>query len=416
MLNVDFKKLDDILKNGTKDELTLFCENNNLIIENGKIKAKQSNNPVLKETIEFWDKRQLVKKILLNSLYGALLNVGSRFFDARLGQSTTLTGRCIDRHMAAKVNEIFTGIYDYKGETVIYCDTDSSYFSAYPVFKDQIERGEINWTRDSVSEFYDAVCEEVNKTFPEYMRDSHNSPDNFNYTIAAGREIIGSKGLFIKKKRYAIMVYDTEGFREDVNGKLGKMKAMGLDMKRSDTPSYMQAFLKEILLMVLDDKTEDEVIERIIEFRKDFRKMPPWEMGTPKRVNKLTHYYNAEYRINRDGNEEYKGKARIPGHVRAAINYNRLLKFHNDNFSMKIIDGMKTIVCKLKDNPIGITSVGIPTDENRIPEWFKELPFNTSEMEHAIITKKIKNLLGVLKWDLTRSLANTTFTSLFDFD
>jgi len=139
-------------------------------------------------------------------------------------------------------------------------------------------------------------------------------------------------------------------------------------------------------------------------------------MGTPKRVNKLTHYYNAEYRINRDGNEEYKGKARIPGHVRAAINYNRLLKFHNDNFSMKIIDGMKTIVCKLKDNPIGITSVGIPTDENRIPEWFKELPFNTSEMEHAIITKKIKNLLGVLKWDLTRSLANTTFTSLFDFD
>ena len=57
----------------------------------------------------FWDKRQLVKKINLNSLYGALLNPGCRFFDQRLGQSTTLTGRCIARHMAAEVNRVIKG-------------------------------------------------------------------------------------------------------------------------------------------------------------------------------------------------------------------------------------------------------------------------------------------------------------------
>ena len=364
----------------------------------------------------FWDKRQLVKKILLNSLYGALLNVGSRFFDARLGQSTTLTGRCIDRHMAATVNEIFTGVYDYKGETVIYCDTDSSYFSVYPVYKDKIESGEIMWDKDTVIKFYDAVCEEVNKTFPDYMRNNHNCPDKFNHTIAAGREIIGSNGLFIKKKRYAIMVYDTEGYREDQDGKHGKLKAMGLDLKRSDTPSFMQDFLKEILLDVLSGKTESDIIEKIKDFRSSFREMNPWEMGTPKRVNKLTYYYSTEYKIAKDGSEEYKGKSRIPGHVRAAINYNRLLKMHGDNFSIKISDGMKTIVCKLKDNPLKITSVAIPTDEKRIPEWFKELPFDTVEMENTIVTKKIQNLLGVLKWDLKSSLANTTFNSLFSFE
>ena len=81
--------------------------------------------------------------------------------------------------------------------------------------------------------------------------------------------------------------------------------------------------------------------------------------GTPKRVNKLTYYYSTEYKIAKDGSEEYKGKSRIPGHVRAAINYNRLLKMHGDNFSIKISDGMKTIVCKLKDNPLKITSVEI---------------------------------------------------------
>jgi DNA polymerase elongation subunit (family B) len=75
--------------------------------------------------IPFWDKRQLVKKINLNSLYGAILNPGCRFFDKRIGQSTTLTGRSIVKHMSAKVNEIITGEYDHLGKAVIYGDTDS---------------------------------------------------------------------------------------------------------------------------------------------------------------------------------------------------------------------------------------------------------------------------------------------------
>lgn len=74
---------------------------------------------------EYWDKRQLVKKINLNSLYGAILNVGCRFFDKRIGQSTTLTGRRICRHMAAKINEYIVGEYDHTGKSIIYGDTDS---------------------------------------------------------------------------------------------------------------------------------------------------------------------------------------------------------------------------------------------------------------------------------------------------
>lgn len=70
-----------------------------------------------------WDKRQLVKKINLNSLYGAILNPHCRFYDKRIGQSTTLTGRQIAKHMAAKVNEVITGEYDYRGKSIIYGDS-----------------------------------------------------------------------------------------------------------------------------------------------------------------------------------------------------------------------------------------------------------------------------------------------------
>lgn len=58
-------------------------------------------------------------------MYGAILNPGCRFFDKRIGQSTTLTGRQIVKHMSAKVNEVITGKYDHTGTSVIYGDTDS---------------------------------------------------------------------------------------------------------------------------------------------------------------------------------------------------------------------------------------------------------------------------------------------------
>lgn len=385
---------------------------NDLVIRDNTIFHK--NSTFVNEMHEFWDKRQLVKKILLNSLYGALLNAGSRFFDARLGQSTTLTGRCIDRHMAAKVNELIAGEYDYKGKAICYADTDSAYFSAYPILKDQIEKGDIKWNKEVAIEFYDAVCEEVNKTFPKYMIENHNCPNSFNHVIAAGREIIGTKALFIKKKRYAIMVYDDEGNRQDIDGKAGKLKAMGLDLKRSDTPVYMQNFLKDILFKLLTNIPEEEIIDDVKKFREKFRKMEPWEKGTPKRVNKLLHYYSKEYSVSNQGIEIFLKKTTMPGHVRAAINYNRLLKFNDDRYSMPIVDGMKTIVCNLKNNPLGITSIGIPTDEKRIPDWFKDLPFDEVEMENIIVTKKIENLLGVLNWNLDSAKNSTKFDSLFD--
>ena len=369
------------------------------------------------EQFAFWDKRQLVKKINLNSLYGAVLNPGSRFNDLRMGQSTTLTGRCIARHMAAKVNELFTGEYNYIGKSIIYGDTDSVYFSAYPVFKKEIESKEIDWSKDSVIEMYDAIAEQVNDTFADYMAKAHNvlNPEQ-GRIIAAGREVCASSGIFITKKRYAILVYDLEGFRTDTDGKPGKIKAMGLDLKRSDTPAFMQDFLSEVLLKTLTGATEKDIIARIIEFRQEFRSMPAWEKGTPKRVNKLTYYYGQEYYMDsKTGQETYKGKSNMPGHVRAAINYNRLRRINGDRYSMEITDGMKTIVCKLKQNPMDMTSIGYPTDIAHLPEWFTELPFDIDEMEEGIITQKVSNLLGVMGWDLSRAEDKTTFESLFEF-
>jgi DNA polymerase elongation subunit (family B) len=355
---------------------------------------------------EYWDKRQLVKKINLNSLYGAILNPGCRFFDKRIGQSTTLTGRQIAKHMAAKVNEIIAGEYNHVGKAIIYGDTDSCYFSAYKTLKKEIDSGAIPWTKETVIQLYDQIGEEVNQTFPQFMLDAFHCPKSRGEVIKAGREIVGSKALFITKKRYAVLYYDKEGKRADVEGKPGKIKAMGLDLKRSDTPEFIQNFLSDILEKVLTGATEQQVLEHISEFRSLFKARPGWEKGSPKRANKITEYQEKEKKA---------GKANMPGHVRASINWNTLKRMFGDKYSMNITDGAKVIVCKVKDNPMGFTSVAYPVDELRLPQWFKDLPFDHAEMEQTIIDNKLSNLIGVLNWDVRSTEEKNTFNSLFEF-
>ena len=355
---------------------------------------------------EYWDKRQLVKKINLNSLYGAILNSGCRFFDNRIGQSTTLTGRAIARHMAGKVNEIITGENNHTGKAIIYGDTDSCYFSAYKTLEKEINAGQLPWTKESVVQLYDQIGEEVNSTFPQFMLDAFHCPKTRGEVIKAGREIVASRGLFITKKRYAVLYYDKEGKRSDIDGKPGKIKAMGLDLKRSDTPEFIQNFLSDVLEKVLTGSTEQQVLDFISEFRMQFKGRPGWEKGSPKRANNVTEY---------EAKEKKAGKANMPGHVRASINWNTLKRMMGDKYSMAVTDGAKVIVCKLKQNPMGFTSVAYPVDELRLPQWFKDLPFDHAEMEQTIIDNKLDNLIGVLKWDVTSTEEKNTFNSLFEF-
>jgi DNA polymerase elongation subunit (family B) len=356
----------------------------------------------------FWDKRQLVKKINLNSLYGAILNPGCRFFDKRIGQSTTLTGRIIARHMDAYINECIMGEYDHVGASIIYGDTDSCYFTAWPAIKDEVAAGRMEWNKETCIQLYDTIADQVNASFPAFMERACHVPRSNGELIKGGRELVASKGLFIKKKRYAVLITDLEGKRMDTHGKPGKVKAMGLDLKRSDTPKVVQDFLSDLLTDVLTDATREHVYDKVRDFKIAFQDRPAWEKGTPKRVNNLTKYGKEEERL---------GRANMPGHVRAALNWNNLRRMHGDNYSLAIVDGMKTIVCKLKDNALGYTSVGYPTDESHIPQWFKDLPFDDSLMEATIVDQKVENLLGVLEWDIpSHTDIKTTFDSLFTFE
>ena len=363
----------------------------------------------------YWDKRQLVKKIQLNSLYGAILNPHCRFYDKRIGQSTTLTGRAITKHMAAETNRIFTGEYDYEGETIIYGDTDSVYFSAAPIM------GEQALDMDSAIKLYDHVSDTVSGTFPKFLKDTFNVPLERGAVMIAGREVVGRAGLFLTKKRYGILCLDIEGYQPEG----GKLKAMGLEIKRSDTPEFIQDFLEELLVDCLNGLGEEHVIEKIKEFKKYFKELEPWGKGMPKRANNVTMYTSKMMEQARAPNTntlhklhalKNEGKSNmIPGHVRASINWNNLKKANSDAYSLSVTDGAKVIVCTLKNNPMGYTSVAYPTDELNLPQWFKDLPFDEEAMEETVLDKKVANVIGPMGFDLSRTTQSETLSTFFEF-
>lgn len=280
---------------------------------------------------------------------------------------------------------------------------NSSYFSAYKVLMDS----NTPFDRDTIIQLYDHIGDEVNGSFPEFMNNYFHTGVERGGIIAAGRELVASKGLFIKKKKYAVMMYDKEGTRYDTNGKPGSLKVLGLDLKRSDTPQFMQDFLEEVLTSLLVEGSKDLIFDKVKAFRTAFTARPGWEKGTPKKVNGITDYGSREKKAKSFGSSDLtkmktgeKTKVNMPGHVRAAINWNTLRELNNDKYSSEITDGSKVIVCKLKPNPMKMDSIAWPVDEARIPDWYKELPFDNAAMEKTIIDFKLDNLLGVLGWDL----------------
>ena len=273
---------------------------------------------------------------------------------------------------------------------------------------------------ESAIRLYDHISDSVSETFPKMLKESFNVPTDQGAVMQAGREVVGRSGLFITKKRYAIKCLDIEGYQPEG----GKLKIMGMDIKRSDTPEFIQDFLEEVLDDALDGQTESNVIDKIRNFKKNFQSLDPWLKGMPKRVNNLTVYSEKLAKQRRVEANNYKLKrltdlapenTMIPGHVRASINWNELKTAHGDNYSMTIMDGMKVIVCRLKNNPMGYTSIAYPTDELHIPEWFKDLPFDTEAMEQAVLDKKISNVLGAMNWDLKRINESEALQAFFEF-
>lgn len=332
------------------------------------------------QTAGYYDRLQYVYKIKLNSLYGALTNLYFRFYDLRMGESTTGSGRVILRHQCRTVSKTLEGTYDvnfplydtmksameagyteeeaapivlegpvfngkFQSDAVIYGDTDSTYFKTYC---DDPKQAIV---------IADAVASEVNKSYPEFMRQTFLCTPGYDTIIKAGREIVSDRGIFVEKKRYILHLIDLDGKTVD------KMKVMGLDTKKTTLPAEVSKKLNGFIERFLKGENWDSVSESIVQYKDELMSSGDvMAIGLPKGVKGMEKYTSL---YEREGNE-----ARLPGHVAAAIYYNEQLQEHQDKLSMPISSGMKIKVFYLIGKHGKFKSIALPTDLEVVPAWF----------------------------------------------
>lgn len=257
------------------------------------------------------------------------------------------------------------------GNGILIHNTDSSYFT--------LDINEL----DEVVKVADKVADNVNKSYPEFMRKAFLCQPEYDQLIKCGREIVGDSGIFVEKKRYIIHVNDNEGKRVD------KMKIMGLDLKKTTLPKPIALRLTDYIRRLLAGEDWNDIAKDVVEYKEslmDFDNLQ--EVGLPKGINKIEEY-TIKYQV--------EGlKARLPGHVAAAIFYNQCLKDYGDVDSLEIQSGMKIKVYYIKKKIGKFTSIALPTDAEHVPNWFIENFLNKIDKDKQLsrlIDNPLSNIL-----------------------
>jgi hypothetical protein len=326
---------------------------------------------------------------------GPLLHLTYGYHDSRVGNEL----KCCRPLRVVNLGPIDDYVYDIEVEgthtffanDILVHNTDSCYvhLSAY------MKNHDIIMTNDIAIKIIDNLQERLETDLAPIIGKKFITPAREIEILEPGREIVATRGLFKdKKKRYALAIFNSEGKTVD------KLKVLGMETKRTDTPKFIQDFLKECLIHVVQHgKGYDDLKEVVDAFRVVYREMDPWRQGSPGRVRNL----NTKTRMHEAWMEDdlYIGSKPPQMHftVKAAINTNKLVEMNDERRWNPIRDGDKVEVIYLKDNPEKMTSVAIPVDATYVPDWFKELPFDVVKMEEKLLDRKLFNVIGdVLEW------------------
>jgi DNA polymerase elongation subunit (family B) len=344
------------------------------------------------EKYEFYAKRQLVQKILLNSMYGVLGLPAFRFYDIDNAEAVTITGQTVIKKTAEMANIKYQKELGTKEDYNVYIDTDSIYmlaeplvkhrFPEYKTFDEKRMASVVNdiaeETQSFLNKFYDMLAE----------RFFFISKDKHRFEIK--KEYISKAGFWVAKKRYAQWMILKNGIPCD------KLDVKGLDVVRSSFPKAFQDFMSGILRDILTGKTNEDVDRELRDFKLSLSGLDASLIAKGGAVKEISKY-DTKTLDKRIGAFE-KG---TPAHVKAAITYNRLLKHYNCAFMYEPIrDGDKIKWVYLKQNPFGLDTVAFKNynDPDEIMDFVKKY-IDVDRIFEAELENKMNDFYRALKWE-----------------
>jgi DNA polymerase elongation subunit (family B) len=354
----------------------------------------------------FYKQRQLVQKILLNSLYGVLGLPAFRFYDIDNAEAVTLTGQTVIKKTADILNlkynkEIGTENIDYN----IYIDTDSCFFSALPLVKHRFPEIDVNDDEAMTEKIYDIANEsqEFINSFYDIFSKRFFNIDHHRFEIK--QEMIAKSGMWVAKKRYAQWIIADNGVRVD------KLDVKGLDVVRSSFPKAFQKFMSNLLISILKGASKDEVDTLILEMKKNVHNIDIVDLAKNSSLNNLIKYRGAiDIGVINSFN---KG---TPAQVKGAIAYNRLLTHYKCPYKfLPFKDGDKLKWIYLKDNPFGIETLAFRGDSD--PKEIKKFITTYVDRDYMFTSEldnKLQDFYSALKWQMP-SASSKIINEFFDF-
>ena len=351
------------------------------------------------ELADYYDRRQHIQKIFLNSLYGVLGLPIFRFFDIDNALAVTATGQDVIKNSANFANKLYQDKLQDTKDYCIYIDTDSLYFSSKALLPENKDPKEFTINLAHVIEkklnaYYDDMSKEL------FFCDNHR------FHIKG--ESVASKGLWIAKKRYAMnVVYDLESSLDIDN----KMKVKGLDVIRSTFPPAFREFMNTVLTDVLNGIVKNEMDAKVLEFRIALDSRYYLDVARNTSVKNISEY---EKGLSKQLNEFKKG---TPAHVKACITYNKLLHhFKITNRYEKISDGEKIKYVYLKDNPLNLETVAVKGYND--PIEIVQLAETYIDYETLFVNElktKLEDFYSALGWGLLPTDVNQKANDFFSF-
>lgn len=321
-------------------------------------KSKRNEYELGSHEYEMLDRIQTVLKFLLNSIYGITLDKKSRLYNRYIGKSVTYFGRRTNLWIQKKIKE--------KGSEVIGGDTDSVFFTLKSKNKEDMIR-EAQDIIDYVNSSLDTFCKE------EFGDSRYN-------IMFVEFEKVYSKIIFppgkhgeAAKKRYAGFIFYKDG--KMLDEPLFDIK--GFDAVRSDTPMLVRELQTEVLKMILNGASKEDVYrvvretkERIINGEYDVD-----EIAFPCGISKALYDYTKT----------------TPIHVTGAIYYNKYCGGHISSEKCKYV--------YIKETRPGLpkTHVISFTDEQPFPEGFT-VDYNT--MASKLIDEKFESIFACMGWNI----------------
>jgi DNA polymerase-2 len=351
---------------------------------------KKHGNAGNDELYKFYSQRQLVQKIMLNSLYGVLGLPSFRFYDVDNAEATTITGQTVIKTTEMIANQYYKSIIGKEDDSNVYTDTDSVFYQAAPLVKARNPQIDVESDEQMVPAILSVAQEvqaHINKVYDTMSKKLFNV-DSHRFDIK--QETIAKGGFWVSKKRYAQWIINDNTVPCD------KMDVKGLDVRRSSFPTYFKKVMETVLLDILKGVDKSIIDDKLIKFKEKMSDQNFTDIAKNSAVKDMSKYVKSrkEYALG----EFEKG---TPAHVKAAITYNRLLKHYNAPYKYEPMkDGDKIKWVYLKKNPLGLETTAF-TGHNDPPQinQFVQQYIDYNKIWKQDLENKLDDFYDAMNWD-----------------